>query len=361
MGPLRNPTLNVLHIFSIITCEVASTLGQSSVHALQQTELRGIFQDSPQLLMSQTKHLLAKSKQHTTKPRHNSEYHLIGFFYMGKTSHYHIWKKRNGNGSYTSCLFPPTTFSGLFRSRGASSNSALHVYFPMSSSFLKPCPIHLCLPFQPSLWSSQCFLYAQNAVSQKWTSPVSYPILSADLYLQLPRSEPTFPHLPELSLWYRPLSKRKITTCTVWRVNFETGKGSDHHCLFRQLWVLWTKSQVEWIVWFWEDNYIIPCNFPCFLNAVNFLISSGIQVVVLITPLYHLRTASSWCCIVIKRQKRLGFLSDTIWTSVRNSLGCCCCHLHKSLPPTLPHSVSPSSTALHLWASAWLRKFGDKQ
>lgn len=31
---------------------------------------------------------------------------------MGKTSHYHIWKKRNGNGSYTSYLFPPLHFLG---------------------------------------------------------------------------------------------------------------------------------------------------------------------------------------------------------------------------------------------------------
>ena len=43
MGPLKNPTLNVLHVFSLITFEVVSTLSHFSVHVFLQTELRGYF------------------------------------------------------------------------------------------------------------------------------------------------------------------------------------------------------------------------------------------------------------------------------------------------------------------------------
>lgn len=156
---------------------------------------------------------------------------------MKKTSCYHIWKKRNRSGLYTSLLFP-TAFSGLFSSRGASGNSALYVYFPVSSSPLEALS-NTPLPSLPTF----SLILSVLSLCMKCSFPeaahfyfLSYSFCRS-LLQQLCRSEPAFPHLPELSLWYRPFSKRNVTTiCAVWRMNFETGEGSDHHCLYRWSW-----------------------------------------------------------------------------------------------------------------------------
>lgn len=101
---------------------------------------------------------------------------------MGKTPHYHIWKKRNGHGLYTSCLFLPLHFLGCLALEELQAIQHFMYTFQHPLAPWKPCPAHLRLPSQPSLWSPQRFLCAQSAASQTLTSPISYPILSADLF-----------------------------------------------------------------------------------------------------------------------------------------------------------------------------------